>query len=254
MTADHSQDRNPYFMDSAQEGARLEGKTDPEVARAQLQMTGLRAGMRTLDVGCGTGAVTRVMASIAGPDQAVGVDLSSARLDQARQLARETGTSVEFVEGSAYYLPFASAHFDYAWSRFLFEYLPDPQGALVEMVRVTRPGGTVVVGDLDGQIEQFYPLDPQVRADLMEGLQILGRTGFDPWVGRKLFNWFHSAGLNDISVHVTPYQVYAGGLPERDMANWQQKFSASMESLTRITGDTEKWSRLEPVMNLAHGN
>jgi ubiquinone/menaquinone biosynthesis C-methylase UbiE len=232
-----------YMMESPREGARLEAKTDPAVSEQQLNQTGLRKGMRVLDVGCGTGAVTRTMAKLAAPGRVVGADVSASRLAQARELAAADGVEAEFIEGDACHLPLPSSSFDYTWSRFLFEYLPEPELALAELSRVTRPGGTVVVADLDGQMEQIYPLDASVRADLLEGLRLLGETGFDPRVGRKLYHWFCRAGLSDISVRVVPHQVYAGRLPERDLVNWREKLNIATNHLIDRTGDRERWER-----------
>jgi ubiquinone/menaquinone biosynthesis C-methylase UbiE len=232
-----------YLMESAHEGARLEAKTDALATELQLLQTGLRAGMRALDVGCGTGAVTRVMATMATPGRVTGVDMSAGRLTQARRLASERGLEIEFVEGEAIQLPLPSATFDYTWSRFLFEYLPDPERALAELVRVTRPGGLITVGDLDGQIEQFYPLDPAVEMDLRDGLRLLGETGFDPHTGRKPYHWFYRAGLRDIAVHALPYQVYCGGVPLSDLPNWREKVVNAAAFLGERTGDRARWDR-----------
>jgi ubiquinone/menaquinone biosynthesis C-methylase UbiE len=233
-----------YIMESPLEGARLEAKTDPAASEEQLRSTGLRQHMRALDVGCGAGAVTRTMAKIAAPGQVVGVDVSASRLKRAREIAATDGVKAEFIGGDACRLPLPSSSFDYAWSRFLFEYLPEPERALAELSRVSRPGGTVVVADLDGQLEQFYPLEASVQSDLVEGLRVLGETGFDPRVGRKLYRWFCRAGFSDISVRVVPYQVYAGGLSGREFANWREKLTTAKNYLIERTGDQERWERL----------
>ena len=184
------------------------------------------------------------MARIAAPGQVVGVDISAPRLRRGRELAAADEVEAEFVEGDACRLPLPSASFDYAWSRFLFEYLPEPERALAELARVTRSGGSVVVADLDGQLEQFYPLESCVQADLRETLRVLGKTGFDPQVGRKLYHWFCCAGLRDISVCVAPYRVYAGGLPERDRMHWREKLSTVADYLIEHTGDRDRWQQV----------
>jgi ubiquinone/menaquinone biosynthesis C-methylase UbiE len=233
----------PYVMESPREGARLEVKTDPADSEQQLRETGLQQNMQALDVGCGTGAVTRVMARITAPGRVVGVDMSVSRLEQARKLAAAGGLDVQFIEGDAQRLPLPSSSFDYAWSRFLFEYLPEPERALAELARVTRPGGTVVVADLDGQLERFYPLETSVKSDLLEALRLLGEANFDPWVGRKLYHWFYRANLCEISVRILAYQVYAGGLPERDLTNWREKLHTAANYLIQRTGERERWER-----------
>src|SRR5436309_10726185 len=85
---------------------------------AHLQLTGLRAGMDALDVGCGHGAVTRVMSTIVGPNRVTGVDRSPRQVAAARTLAAERGIEIEFLEGAATRLPLPGASFDYTWARF----------------------------------------------------------------------------------------------------------------------------------------
>ena len=76
-----------YLMDGPREGRRLEAKIRSAASRRQLRHAGLAPGMDALDAGCGSGAVTRVMAAIAGPGRATGVDASASRIAQARALA-----------------------------------------------------------------------------------------------------------------------------------------------------------------------
>jgi ubiquinone/menaquinone biosynthesis C-methylase UbiE len=234
-----------YLMESPREGARLEAKTDQAAAERQLRWAGLRPGAHALDVGCGTGAVTRVMAELVGrTGHVVGVDASADRLELARQLANEHALEIDFKQGDAHQLPLLANSVDYSWTRFLFQYLADPLSVVGELCRVTAPGGTVVVGDLDGQLDQMYPFDESVRADLLDGLRILGARGFDPHVGRKLYHWLHQAGLVDIRIDVTPYQVYTSALPERDLVNWREKLLTATDTLTKLTGERERWERL----------
>ena len=234
-----------YFMESTTEGDRLELKTDTIAVGEHLLRSGLQLGMPALDVACGAGAVTRVMAKITGPGHAVGVDMSRSRVAQARMLAARERVGVEFTEGTAEHLPFADESFGFTHARFLFEYLVDPRTVLAEMRRVTRPGGWVVVTDLDGQIDSLYPMGPQLADDVHEALRLLGAIGFDPQVGRKLRYWFGGAGLEDVSAWVTPYQVYSGNLPERDVLNWREKLATSVAFLVKQTGESERWQRFE---------
>jgi len=233
-----------YLMENPREGERLENKTSPDAVEAQLQWAGLAAGMQALEVGCGTGAVTRVMARLADPGRAVGIDQSAERLEAGRAIAARTGLEIHFEEGDANHLPLPATSFDFSFSRFLFEYLPDPPRALSELIRVTRPGGIVAVADLDGQIESFHPLEPTLAAALDEGLRILRNTGFDTRVGRKLYAWFLQAGLRDVAVDVSPYQVYAGGIPDGDWFNWKTKIATTAEVIVQRAGDRARWERL----------
>src|SRR5262245_31959507 len=118
------------------------------------------------------------MAVQAAPGRVVGVDRSAERLAQGQRLAADQGLAIDFLRGDAMRLPVPAAGVDFAWSRFLFQYLPAPASALAELVRVVRPGGVVAVADLDGQFGQFYPLDSGVQEDLTEALRLLAETGF----------------------------------------------------------------------------
>src|SRR5215212_8159273 len=75
--------------------------TEATDAAAHLQLTGLRAGMDALDVGCGSGAVTRVMSTIVGPGRVTGVDPRPRRVAAARTLATVRGIEIEFLVGEA---------------------------------------------------------------------------------------------------------------------------------------------------------
>ena len=108
----------------------------------------VRSGERALDVACGTGAVTRVLAGRVGPQgQVVGVDLNPAMLAVAQSLGP---AGVEFREANATQLPFGDAEFDLAVCQQGLQFVPEPDRAVREMARVLRPGGRLGVACWDG--------------------------------------------------------------------------------------------------------
>ncbi len=112
--------------------------------RAALAHMALRRDETVLDVGCGTGALLARANTLVPGERLSGVDLSPAMLDRARaQLPSAVGLSV----ADATALPFDDGVFDVAASCNVFHYIPQPQAALAEMVRVVRPGGRLVVTD-----------------------------------------------------------------------------------------------------------
>jgi ubiquinone/menaquinone biosynthesis C-methylase UbiE len=115
-----------------------------DLQRQAVETLELGAADRLLDVGCGTGAAVRHAADSVG--RAVGVDLSPAMIDRARELAMEA-PGAEFRVGDSENLPFADGEFTAVLCTTSFHHYPDPQRALGEMARVLAPGGRLVVAD-----------------------------------------------------------------------------------------------------------
>ena len=115
--------------------------------RAAANATGLRPGARGLDIACGSGALTRELARLVGPAGTVdGIDLSRAMLRQANRRPVPRGAaSPAYREGDALRLPFADESVDAATIAFGLRNVADHGAAIVEMRRVTRRGGRVVV-------------------------------------------------------------------------------------------------------------
>jgi len=94
-----------------------------------------------IDVGCGTGALSETVLHAAAPRSIKGVDPSTGFIEHAR--ARVTDRRAMFDVGDAQALPFGAAHFDIAVSGLVLNFVPAPQVAVEETVRVVRPGGTI---------------------------------------------------------------------------------------------------------------
>jgi ubiquinone/menaquinone biosynthesis C-methylase UbiE len=103
----------------------------------------LRAGWRVLDVATGSGNAAIAAARLG--TVAVGVDYVPALLERGRRRAAAEGLSVELVEGDAEALPFPDASFDATTSVFGAMFAPDQRQAAAEILRVTRPGGTIAL-------------------------------------------------------------------------------------------------------------
>jgi ubiquinone/menaquinone biosynthesis C-methylase UbiE len=104
------------------------------------------AGDEFLDVACGPGSVVAAFAPAVR--RAIGLDATEAMLDEARALAKAKGLrNVEWRRGDVYALPFGDGAFDIVTCRFVFHHLEHPARAFVEMVRVCRSGGRIVLCD-----------------------------------------------------------------------------------------------------------
>ncbi len=129
----------------------------PELSARLVRSLGLTSGARVLDVACGIGTTTLMMAREFGLEP-VGLDVSEANLDKARDRSAENPpVLVEFVHGSADALPFPDENFDAVTCECAFSTFPEQAKALAEFARVLTDGGVVGVSDM--AVEGALPED-----------------------------------------------------------------------------------------------
>jgi SAM-dependent methyltransferase len=116
-----------------------------EMRRAFLAGLDLAAPADVLEVGCGTGVLTRLLAALPQVRTVVGVDLAESLVEKARELA----PGLRFERADARSLPFADASFDVAVFDSTLSHVPEPERALGEAFRVLRPGGLLAAFDGD---------------------------------------------------------------------------------------------------------
>lgn len=148
--------------------ARTAGYRD--MVRALVQEARIQQGHAVLEVGCGTGALSRWLASHAGGQNPVtGVDVNRYFLREAADIARSEGLQnlVQFQKGDATALPFDDSQFDLTIAVTVFEEV-DADAALAEMIRVTRPGGSIGVIVRAKDIPYFVnlPLEEGIKAKI----------------------------------------------------------------------------------------
>jgi SAM-dependent methyltransferase len=115
-------------------------------ARALVEWSGLRDGERVVDIGCGTGAAARLAAEKVGSSGRVaGVDVNAGMIDVAKSAAPVRGAVIDWLENSAYQLPFTEGEFDVALCAQTLQFLEDRPRALAEIHRILAPGGRVAV-------------------------------------------------------------------------------------------------------------
>jgi SAM-dependent methyltransferase len=147
---------------------------------------------RVLEIGCGTGAVTRVLAAWPGVAAAVGIDPSPVFVAKARELgAGSAPLAFEVADGRA--LPLASHTFDVVVFHTTLCHVPDPEVMLHEAVRVLRPGGCPAVFDGDYVTATLATS----AGDPLNACAEAFRTHFihDPWLVRRLPRLVQPAGV-----------------------------------------------------------
>jgi SAM-dependent methyltransferase len=147
-----------------------------------------------LDVGSGTGVLTEEVASRT-KGQVIGVDLDPAMV----AFAQDRDGRAEYRLGDAHDLPFRDGWFDVTLCHFLLMWCRDPARAAMEMVRVTRPGGSVLIcaePDYGGRIDHpELPLGDWQA----EGLR---SEGADPFLGRRLRGLFTQPAVRRVDVGI----------------------------------------------------
>ena len=152
--------------------------------------TGLAAARRVLEVGCGSGAI---LAGLETEAAVHGLDLEPKRLAEARRHAPQARLTC----GNALRLPYASGVFDIAFCHFLLLWVEQPLQALLEMKRVTRPGGSILAlaePDYNARVDKPEELVPIGRWQA----EALRRQGADPGLGSRLPELFRQAGIRTI--------------------------------------------------------
>lgn len=224
-----------YFMEDEREAKRLSDKVDAPLWVGKYLAPYLDSTTDVLDVGCGTAVLAREVAARYLDSNVVGLDASSRRLAAAEQ-NRDSCANLALRLGDATALPWHDDSFDLVYCRFLLEYLDDREQAVAEMARVCVPGGHVMLQDIDGQMLLHHPVDPEMESDIEIVLAALRETGFDPFVGRKLFGLARNAGLTNIKVEVEPYQLFAGKIDDHNYELWELKLDIALPTIATAFG------------------
>ena len=142
--------------------SRLAGFWNPDyLQQVILPLLNLKPGARILDAGSGNGSLAFLLARFLPDAHIVGVDITPKLVADAQTQAAALGfTNVEFREGDALNLQFADASFDAAVCQTLLIHLADAAGAVREMSRVLKPGGSFMAAEYH-TLNVEWPIDRQ---------------------------------------------------------------------------------------------
>jgi SAM-dependent methyltransferase len=225
------------------------GRWSVLVAGKFVEWLALRRGIRWLDVGCGTGALTQAILAHAEPAEVIGIDPSDRYVAFARR--QHIDRPASFTTGDAQALPIGDASQDAVVSGLVLNFVPSPARAAAEMKRVLRRGGTAAayVWDYAGRMQllrQFWDaaaaLDPAART-LDEGVR------FPLCDVQRLRDLFVDAGFAEIDCRVFevptvfrnfddlwspflggqgPAPTYCGTLAEKQLAALRERLRAAL--------------------------
>lgn len=134
------QDANRNMFGNAEAYERFMGRWSRLVGPRLVEFTGLPARGRVLDVGSGTGSLAFAIAEHNSQSHVLGIDPSSEYVAYARS-RNPFPDRASFEVADAQQLPFPDASYDAALSLLVFNFIPDPKKALLELRRITKPGG-----------------------------------------------------------------------------------------------------------------
>ncbi len=135
-----------------------------ERLRAWMLAAGdVRRGETCVDVGSGTGTMTRRLAGLTGPDgRALGIEPNGMLRVVAEARAAEVDSTAEFCQGLATEIPMPDESVDVLWCERVLQHVPEPQAAIAEFARVLRPGGRALLLDSDHESRVESEMDPAV--------------------------------------------------------------------------------------------
>jgi len=220
-----------------------------ETAEERLPLyleVGLKDAKLILDVGCGSGMVTKDIANLT-KGKVIGVDGSQDMIDVATKVLKSK-KNVELQVNDAQNLDFDENTFDIVTCNLLLMWVKNPQEVVNEMARVVKPGGIVLASlepDYGGKLH--FPENPKIDP-IFAGAAIRARGG-DPHIGRKLRLLFVRAGLETkvgignnriwsceedkkYYLHARDFYVKTlknAGLKEKEIDEWEFDYLSSLD-------------------------
>ncbi len=180
--------RKSFFSESVREKA--------------FSVAGIQAGKIAADIGAGTGFMTEGL--IRESLQVIAVDQSNAMLDEMRKRFSEVD-GIEYRLGESEKLPIPDGSVDYAFANMYLHHVEFPLKAIKEMMRILKPGGKLVITDMDTHTFEF-----------------LKREHHDRWMGFDRIDvkqWFEEAGLKNVEVDCAEETCCAQSETENETAN-----------------------------------
>jgi ubiquinone/menaquinone biosynthesis C-methylase UbiE len=196
-------DTKGFFTDGAAY-ERMMGQWSRATGEIFIDWLAPPPGLSWLDVGCGTGAFSRLVLDRCAPCKVAAVDPSPDQIAYARTTAAAKQAS--FQVGDAQSLPFSDAEFDVAAMALVISFIPDPAKAVAEMRRVAKPGGTIgtYVWDFCSGGSTLQPLRGAIEAI---GVPVPPTPGQENSSRERLDELFRGAALDLVATRAIEIDV-----------------------------------------------
>lgn len=164
-------------------------------------------GTKMLEVGCGIGAQTVILAKNNPTAEITSIDVSLDSLENARENVKREGIkNVRFLQADLFSLPFEEQSFDQVFVCFVLEHLQSPVEALRKLKKVLKPGGTITVIEGDHGSCYFYPEGEEALAAWNCLIRVQAHMKGNSLIGRQLYPLLHDSGFSEVKVD--PRMVY----------------------------------------------
>jgi SAM-dependent methyltransferase len=189
-----------------------------EVERRRLETIGIRDGQRLLELGCGAGSFTRLLADWLPSSSIVGLDCDARMLEQARCRLEIDNDRIAFVHEAAEATELPEASFDVVIARYLLQHSRNPLAVALEARRLLRRGGVHVVIDVDRALWGLAePLFPEFRAMHSIRSSAQAEQGGNCFIGRRLGRLLRQAGFAEVGLDVFAVDSDDVGLAATDV-------------------------------------
>lgn len=181
---DNPMSSKEYFENIAHEWDEMRQNFFPESVReVAYKAADIKPGQVAADIGAGTGFITEGL--LYRDVKVIAVDQSSAMLDRMKAKFGADG-NVTYLTGDSLNIPIANETVNAVFANMYLHHVESPPDAIRELVRILKPGGVLIITDLDKHSHDFLVTEQH-----------------DRWMGferEKVISWFEEAGLRQVNV------------------------------------------------------
>ncbi len=203
------EEKNAYIITGGEEGKKrlkILAEVLSSTTKSLFEITGPLTGKKILDVGCGGGDVSIMLARMVGNNGSItGLDFDKEIVNLAQEDAINEGVlNVQFQAIDAHDIHYHD-EYDIVYSRFLLSHLKRPMQVLENMLNSIKPSGRIIVEDIQFSGHFCYPACKAFDDYLHYFTTSAKNHEHNPEIGPSLYRLFHQAGIKDIKFdHIQP--------------------------------------------------